>query len=217
MNQWETFRQYQEQQRKLQAEREREAAQKRQRAIEEAARQQALRELQRRAVEHRQSMQKEAEQNFIQMKRQHAQEMRYAEDARQAAELRQADALRNTALGEVRRHMMEIRQSLKNGSPIEIAFYEAWCALYPSIPLERQYPIGKYRVDFAHVETHTVIELDGQSFHSKRKDRNKDYDRHIEIEEMGWHIVRFTGSKVFHDVEGCVHIAWRRIQEHMAR
>src|SRR6266487_1269589 len=37
-------------------------------------------------------------------------------------------------------------------NPVEELFYSRWCEAHPEIVLERQYWIGKYRVDFAHVE-----------------------------------------------------------------
>lgn len=96
-------------------------------------------------------------------------------------------------------------------SPIEVAFSEAWQQAHPEIELLPQFKIGKYRVDFVHEATQTVIELDGHNFHSKRKDRNKDYARQHTIEDQGWHFIRFTGSQVRADMMSCVSMVYSRI------
>jgi len=51
-------------------------------------------------------------------------------------------------------------------SEIEKNFWKVWRVTFPDIALIPQYPIRNYRVDFAHIPTKTVIELDGKSFHS---------------------------------------------------
>lgn len=96
-------------------------------------------------------------------------------------------------------------------SPIEAAFSEAWREAHPEIELLPQFKIGKYRVDFAHEATKTAIELDGHNFHSKKKDRNKDYVRQHTIEDQGWHFIRFTGSQVGADVMSCIDMVYSRI------
>jgi len=211
MMDWQAFNDYQEQQRKLQADREHELAIQRQLAAEKASMIQEARELKRRANEHQQSVQREIEVATIREKREQALERRQALEAERVEALRLANQQREAALNEARNRLREIQQSVKNGSPIEEAFYEAWCLLYPDIPLERQHRISKYRVDFAHVEAKIVIELDGQAFHSHKRDRNRDYMRQHTIEDQGWYVLRFTGSQVWNDVEFCVKLAYSRI------
>lgn len=120
----------------------------------------------------------------------------YAEEL-QLANQRQQQA-RTVALQKLRE-----RQKPK-GNPMEDAFYEAWCKAHPDITIIRQYQVFKYRIDFAHPEAKIAIELDGQDFHSHKKDRNKDYARQHTIEDDGWYFVRFTGSQVWADVDGCI-------------
>lgn len=150
-------------------------------------------------------------------KRRSAQEAHAAYLARSAEELRKVNAQHAEAQRRVAQKLAEEQAIKEKGSPIEAAFYEAWCNRCPSIELKRQYPIGVYRVDFAHPETLTAIELDGHAFHSGRRDRTRDYQRQRWIEDHGWFFVRFTGSEVFSDVEDCVHTLWKRIQARMAR
>lgn len=108
---------------------------------------------------------------------------------------------------------LQEKKSIKTkGNPIEDRFLEAFQNAYPSVELLPQYRIGKYRVDFACVEAHFVIEIDGQEYHHKPMDRTKDYQRQHALEDLGWHFLRFTGAMIFHDVEGCVERAYKRIQ-----
>jgi len=109
-----------------------------------------------------------------------------------------------------------------NGSPIEEAFYEAWCRrikdcnLPPHLfSLTPEYCIGRYRVDFAHVRTHTAIELVGQATHSTTAAIAYDCKRQREIEDMGWHVVRFGGREIFTDVEACVNEVGHLLIERM--
>src|SRR5947207_10995011 len=96
-------------------------------------------------------------------------------------------------------------------SPIEQAFYEAWCRritdcnLRPHLYyLDPQHQIGRYRVDFAHLRTRTVIELLGQATHSSTAAIAYDCKRQREIEALGWRVVRFGGREIFTDVEAVV-------------
>ncbi len=160
---------------------------------------------------------------------------RLAEKQQAEEQQRIADEVRNKVLSQIARSLhaaneqtreAQRKASLKRqeqapikekGSPIENTFYVAWCAAYPLIEIKRQYPIGKYRVDFAHLETKTAIELDGHSFHSHKQDRNRDYARQHDIESQGWYILRFTGSQVWSDVESCIDLADSRIMARHGR
>jgi very-short-patch-repair endonuclease len=98
-------------------------------------------------------------------------------------------------------------------SPIELAFSEAWHETYPMIELLQQYHIDRYRVDFAHPDTMTVIELDGHQTHHSRKDRTYDAQRARVIQRLGWRLLRFTGTEIHANVEDCVRQAWEYIQQ----
>lgn len=92
-------------------------------------------------------------------------------------------------------------------SPIEQAFWDQWMKCYSniqSLELVSQHPIGKYRVDFAHRETKTAIELDGFATHSSTEDIANDRRRQREIEALGWHVIRFGGKEIHNNVLGCV-------------
>jgi len=109
-------------------------------------------------------------------------------------------------------------------SPIEQAFYKAWCRritennLRPHLYyLKPQHVIGRYRADFAHLRTRTAIELVGQATHSGTKAIAYDCKRQREIEAMGWRVVRFGGLEIFTDVEDCVDEVGQLLQERMVQ
>jgi very-short-patch-repair endonuclease len=97
-------------------------------------------------------------------------------------------------------------------SPIEQVFWDAWCGPFRdqggdeewAIKLIPQYHIGSYRVDFAHVETKTAIELDGHATHSSPDAIAYDRKRQREIESQGWRVIRFGGKEIFENVGKCV-------------
>ncbi len=88
-------------------------------------------------------------------------------------------------------------------SVLEEYFWKAWQTTFPSIPLAPQYPIGKYRVDFAHVPTKTVIEIDGKQFHTAPYQQTNDKVRQATIEKQGWRFLRFEGGDIFFHVDRC--------------
>ncbi len=166
----------------------------------------------RRQVESQQAALQQTLQLAEQQRQQLEETTRQALILQHAEEIRINDQQRQQALQEAARKLQEIQQAVQAGSPIENTFYDAWCVMYPDIKLERQYRVGKYKLDFAHVETHTAIELDGHQYHHTRKDRTKDYQRQRAIEADGWHFVRFTGSEIHNDVTSCVMTAYERIK-----
>jgi very-short-patch-repair endonuclease len=96
-------------------------------------------------------------------------------------------------------------------SPIEQRF---WAHAYGSLSalgrLTPQVSVEGYRADF--VLTHipgvdllkVVIEIDGHDYHSTQEQRNYDTARDRVLLKAGWQVVRFTGSQINRDVEGCV-------------
>ncbi len=95
-------------------------------------------------------------------------------------------------------------------SPIEKLFFETWEIYNQHQPLvitlvpEYQVFDAKYRVDFAHVETKTAIELDGFQAHSSTEQIAKDRRREREIRNTGWEFIRFGGKEINQNVYGCV-------------
>ncbi len=92
-------------------------------------------------------------------------------------------------------------------SRAERLFFEAWHFRYGKnikTCLRPQFHIGKYRVDFAHVPTRTVIEIDGSEHYLDPDVIVKDRKRQRDIESKGWSFIRFGSRKVFSGTVACV-------------
>ncbi len=90
----------------------------------------------------------------------------------------------------------------KTLTPIEQAFLDAAATRIED--LKSQEWISHYRVDFLIENKRLVIELDGHAFHSTREQRTSDASRQRELQQLGYAVIRFTGSEIYADVEACV-------------
>jgi len=63
----------------------------------------------------------------------------------------------------------------------------------------RQFPIGRYFVDFACVEAKLIVELDGSHHQS---DAAYDARRTADLEALGWRLIRFWNNEVNETLEG---------------
>lgn len=95
----------------------------------------------------------------------------------------------------------------KFDSPIEEMFWNAWETVSDDhgiiVPLIPQYQIGRYRVDFAHEPSKTVIELDGHATHSSPDAIARDRKRQREIDATGWKVIRYGGKEITSDAYSC--------------
>lgn len=48
------------------------------------------------------------------------------------------------------------------------------------------------------------IEIDGREYHTGLDNEEKDFCRDLELTELGWKIIHFTGKDVYHDLEKCL-------------
>ena len=64
----------------------------------------------------------------------------------------------------------------------------------------RQHVIGDYIVDFLAKEQGLVIEVDG-AYHAERQQQENDVRRTADLEEMGFHVIRFTNEEVEYNIE----------------
>lgn len=77
--------------------------------------------------------------------------------------------------------------------------------------LHTQYRLGNRRLDFAYIvqpihEPWTIrigIECDGHEFHSTKAQKANDNERTVEIAEEGFNVLRFSGTQIFADPNGC--------------
>lgn len=101
--------------------------------------------------------------------------------------------------GELRR-MVAIRDpSRPIDSDLESLFFAALRRMSLPIPVPQhpvQTPRGEKYIDFAYVEHHIGIELDGYAGHGNPKAFDDDRARQNEIEALGWHFFRFTWTQL---------------------
>ena len=64
----------------------------------------------------------------------------------------------------------------------------------------RQHVIGDYIVDFASRHGGLIIEVDG-GYHAERQQAEDDSIRQSNLEQMGFHVMRFTNEDVLFNIE----------------
>lgn len=84
-------------------------------------------------------------------------------------------------------------------SPIEHLLYDA-CIDFGIAGLRLQFPVGPYRADLAIPHVKIAIEADGADYH---QDKARDKKRDDYFRSQGWQVLRFTGSQIHRDPEGC--------------
>lgn len=99
-------------------------------------------------------------------------------------------------------------------SPIEQQFRAAWQRLHTKIKLTPEYPVGRYRIDFAYVPAKIAIELDGHATHSSPAAIAADRRRQRELEKLGWRFIRFGGQEVYQNADACAREAREFIVKH---
>lgn len=101
-------------------------------------------------------------------------------------------------------NLYPIPESIK--SPIEKQFFLQ--ARRMGIDLEPQHEVnvaGKtYRIDFVYPGKPIAIELDGHDYHKTKEQRTADAQRERALQSVGWTVIRFTGTEIYHDTQKCV-------------
>ena len=90
----------------------------------------------------------------------------------------------------------------KPPSRLENRFEGIWNAL-AGPPLEKEFrfhPIRKWRADFAHLESRTLIEIEGGIYVNGRHNRGAgfaaDLEKYLEASLAGWHVVRLGPNEL---------------------
>ena len=90
----------------------------------------------------------------------------------------------------------------KNQTPQEII---VWSKLrnrgFKNLKFRRQYPIGKYVVDFICLDKKIIIELDGWQ-HKKERQERYDEKRNEFLEKLGFRMLRFWNNEVNSNLDG---------------
>jgi very-short-patch-repair endonuclease len=91
-------------------------------------------------------------------------------------------------------------------SPIEKKFLET--AINKGLVLRPQFWVWAsdryYKIDFADVDKHVAIEVDGHEYHSSREQRTHDAQRERLLQKLGWTVIRFTGSEIYSNANKCL-------------
>ena len=66
------------------------------------------------------------------------------------------------------------------------------------LKFRRQHPIAPFFADFACIEKHVIVELDG-GYHDYQY--QEDCSRQAYLEKLGWKVIRFCNEDVLNDVE----------------
>jgi very-short-patch-repair endonuclease len=71
------------------------------------------------------------------------------------------------------------------------------------VKFRRQHPIGRYIVDFACLEAHLLVEIDGGQ-HNNEPMIERDLQRQKWPESEGFRIIRFWNNDILENIEGVV-------------
>ena len=106
-------------------------------------------------------------------------------------------------------------------TPIEAPFYDALAetGLTFSTQTWIQHADRRYRLDFlVHYDGRGVaVELDGHEYHKTKEQRSYDAARDRWLHARGIPVVRFTGSQVYADPQGCVRELLDVVRQSQAR
>jgi len=104
------------------------------------------------------------------------------------------------------------KQLRHQSSFIEQAFWHALrvAAKPHNLKFRRQHPIRPYIVDFVCLELKLVIEIDGETHATRRK---QDKKREDYLRGLGYEVMRFTNEEVMHNRGGVLLTVVRRITE----
>ena len=72
---------------------------------------------------------------------------------------------------------------------------------FHNLKFKRQFPIGKYIVDFICHEKMLIIEIDGGQ-HNEDNNIEKDIERTKYIESLGFKVIRFWNNDISENIEG---------------
>jgi adenine-specific DNA-methyltransferase len=90
----------------------------------------------------------------------------------------------------------------KNSTPQERIFWSRVRAKrFTGLKFKRQYPLGKYIVDFICLGKKLIIELDG-SQHKEENQERYDKKRTEFLEKLGFKILRFWNNEINDNLEG---------------
>ena len=92
------------------------------------------------------------------------------------------------------------RENRNNATLAEKVLWEHLRYNQLEIKFLRQHIIGDYIVDFCSREGGLIIEVDG-GYHSEPRQQEDDALRERVLEQLGYHIMRFSNEEVLYDID----------------
>ena len=90
------------------------------------------------------------------------------------------------------------KENRRNMTLCERLLWDALREELREVRFRRQHPIGDYIVDFACLPKRLVIEVDG-GYHSEPRQEHDDAVRTIDLNRMGYHVIRFSNEEIIND------------------
>ena len=95
------------------------------------------------------------------------------------------------------------RENRNNATLAEKVLWEHLRYNQLGIKFLRQHIIGDYIVDFISRESGLIIEVDG-GYHSEPRQQENDTLREQILEQMGYHVIRFSNEEVLYDTDNVI-------------
>ena len=92
------------------------------------------------------------------------------------------------------------RENRRNATEAEALLWEYLRNNALGVKFFRQHVIGDYIVDFVSRQDGLVVEVDG-AYHSEPLQIKDDIQREQVLEQMGYHVIRFTNEEVLYNTE----------------
>jgi very-short-patch-repair endonuclease len=96
-------------------------------------------------------------------------------------------------------------------TPAEATLWRAIRNRNLSHKFRRQHPIDRFIIDFYCAQAKLCIEIDGES-HTEPEQQDYDAARTAFLEELGYHVIRFTNDDVRLNIHGVVDEITRSIE-----
>ena len=94
------------------------------------------------------------------------------------------------------------RENRKNMTLAERVLWMSLSKKFLGHKFYRQHIIGDYIVDFLCHEDGLIIEVDG-GYHSEPRQAEDDEIRSRHLENMGFHVLRFSNEEILNNIEDC--------------
>ncbi|MBR3512899.1 MAG: endonuclease domain-containing protein [Bacteroidaceae bacterium] len=92
------------------------------------------------------------------------------------------------------------KENRRNMTLAETVLWEELRKLEVGTRFNRQHIVGDYIVDFISQREGLIIEVDG-GYHAERQQQEDDALREQCLEQMGFHVMRFTNEEVLYDTD----------------